>query len=214
MKTQHPSRLALAIFDCFVMDNEPLKGDLIEEFDIRRSQWWLWRQVIGAVVFQPRLHSLPERTDLVVLGAAVLVLLSFEAVFITNLLHHLLVGPPLPDITAYLFIRESFTAQSARLGPPASEVFRTALASMYAPLIAIAASIPTAWLISKFHQHHYAVSRGAFALSVMVCTALSLDLPFGIQLLTTFVFIVGLVMSGCVATTIDHTVDQRSIRAA
>lgn len=167
MNAHHPSRLALAVFDCFVADNEPLKGDLIEEFETRRSQWWLWRQVIGAIVCQRGLRALPrERTDLIVLGAAVLVLLSFEAVFM--------------------------------------------LASMHAPLVAIAASVPTAWLISRFHQRHYALSRSAFAVSVMVCTVLSIQLSFGIQFLTTLVFIVGLLMSGCLAVTID----QRYARAA
>jgi hypothetical protein len=206
MNAQHPSRLALAIFDCFVADNEPLKGDLIEEFESRRSQWWLWRQVMGAVVCQPELRALPrERTDLMVLGAAVLVLLSFEAVFITNVLHHLIFGPPLPDVTGYAYLLPSYRpepASGAAIGP--------ALASMYAPLVAIAASVPTAWLISRFHQRHYALSRGAFAFSVMVCTVLSIQLPFGIQFLTTLAFIVGLLMSGCVAV----TVDQRPVRVA
>jgi hypothetical protein len=205
MNAQHPSRLALAVFDCFVADNEPLKGDLLEEFDIRRSQWWLWRQVIGAVVCQRRLRSLPrERTDMVVLGGAVLVLLSFEAVFITNVLHRLLFGPPLPEITAYLFL-----VPPQRVEPTAGELIRTALASMYAPLIAMAASMPVAWLISRFHESHYALSRGAFAFSVMACTVLSIQLPFGIQFLTTLVFIIGLLMSGCLAVTID----QRHARA-
>jgi hypothetical protein len=210
MRAQHPSRLALAIFDCFVADNEPLKGDLIEEFETRRSQWWLWRQVIGAVVCQPRLHSLPrERTDLLVLGAAVLVLLSFEAVFITNVMHHLVFGPPIANLEGYL-ARMNLVARMPGLEPSASEVARTALASMYAPLVAIAASVPTAWLICRFHQRHYALSRGAFAFSVMACTVLSIQLPFGIQFLTTLAFIVGLLMSGCVAVTVDH----RPVRVA
>lgn len=200
MNPNHPSRFALAFFDCFVADNEPLKGDLIEEFETRRSQWWLWRQVIGAVVCQRRLRALPrERTDMLVLGAAVLVLLTFEAVFITNLLHHLLFGPPLPNITGYAYL-----SPTPRLDVSASELARTAFASMYAPLVALVASIPIACLISRFHERHYALSRGVFSFSVMVCTALSLQLPCGIQFLTTLVFIVGLLMNGCVAAAVHQ----------
>ncbi len=196
MKVHHPSRLALAFLDCLAAGNEPLKGDLIEEFAARQSQWWLWRQVIGAVVCQRRLGPLQaeESRHMLVLGTAVLVLGSFEAVFVTNVFFHLLFGPPVPNITGYAYL-----AQTTGVEPSASEVIRTALASMYAPVVAIAAAVPTAWLISRFHQRHYAVSRGVFALSVMACTMLSLRLPFGVQFLTTFVFIVGLLMSGCLA---------------
>ena len=193
MNRRQPSPIALAVFDGFVAHNEPLKGDLIEEFDTRQSQWWLWRQVIGAVVCQPQLRGCHrERTDLLVLGAAVLVLLSFEAVFITNLLHHPMFGPGTPSHEAYFHV-----AQMQRLDPSAGQP--SALASLYAPLVGMAASIPIAWLISRFHERHYALSRGIFSISVMACTALSLEFPFGIQFLTTLVFIVGLLMSGCVA---------------
>jgi hypothetical protein len=201
MNTRHPSRLALAVFDCLVAGNEPLKGDLIEEFATRRSQWWLWRQVIGAAVCQRRLRMLPAHGSrhMLVLGAAVLILVSFEAVFVTNLLYYLVFGPPLPDVTAYFYL-----ARMKGVDPSAGEVIRTAFASMYAPVVAIAASVPTAWLVSRFHQRHYGVSRGVFALSVMACTVVSLQLPFGVQFLTTLSFIVGLLMSGCVAASSGH----------
>jgi hypothetical protein len=205
MKARPPSTVALAFFDCFVADNEPLKGDLIEEFEARQSQWWLWRQVIGAVVSQPQLRGCDrERTELLVLGAAVLVLASFEAVFVTNVLHHLVFGPPLPNITGWAYLLPGREVDTA-----AGEVMRTALSSMYAPVVAMAASAPTAWFISRFHQRHYAVSRGAFALSVMACTSLGLQLPFGVQFLTTFAFVLGLLMSGCVVVaTLPGPVDR------
>jgi hypothetical protein len=193
MNRRQPSPLALAFFDCFVAGNEPLKGDLLEEFDARQSQWWLWRQVIGAVVCQRKVCILQrERTDMLVLGAAVLVLLSFEAVFITNLLHHLMFGPPIPS-------HEGYMVWTSRLEVSASQATPMTRASIYAPLAALTTSIPIAWLISRFHERHYALSRGIFSFSVMVCTGLSLELPFEIQFLTTLVFVVGLLMSGCVA---------------
>lgn len=47
MSTQ-PPRLALALLDRFVPDEEPLAGDLIEEFAAGRSRAWFWRQAIAA----------------------------------------------------------------------------------------------------------------------------------------------------------------------
>ena len=47
-----PSRLALALLDRLALDNEPLAGDLLEEFQKRRSRLWLWRQLLFAMVMQ------------------------------------------------------------------------------------------------------------------------------------------------------------------
>ena len=47
-----PSRLALAVLDRLALDNEPLAGDLLEEFQKRRSRLWLWRQLLFAIVMQ------------------------------------------------------------------------------------------------------------------------------------------------------------------
>jgi len=47
-----PSRLALAVLDRLALDNEPLAGDLLEEFKKRRSRLWLWRQLLFAMVMQ------------------------------------------------------------------------------------------------------------------------------------------------------------------
>jgi hypothetical protein len=47
--TRHPSRLALSLLQRHVPDSEPLAGDLVERFDERPSQLWLWWQVLAAI---------------------------------------------------------------------------------------------------------------------------------------------------------------------
>lgn len=49
MTAVQPPRLAVALLNRFVPDNEPLAGDLVEEFRRRRSRLWFWRQVLVAI---------------------------------------------------------------------------------------------------------------------------------------------------------------------
>jgi hypothetical protein len=42
-------RLALALLNRFTPDDEPLTGDLLEEYAAGRSRAWFWRQTIAAV---------------------------------------------------------------------------------------------------------------------------------------------------------------------
>ena len=59
MKASHPPQLAIALLRRFVADSEPLVGDLIEQFAVRRSRGWFWRQTLLAMVFRPARD--PER---------------------------------------------------------------------------------------------------------------------------------------------------------
>lgn len=57
MNPAEPPRVALALLRRFVPDNEPLAGDLIERFAVKRSRWWFWREVFLAIAIrsvQPR----------------------------------------------------------------------------------------------------------------------------------------------------------------
>jgi hypothetical protein len=58
--TTRPSRLAISLLHRYVPDSEPLIGDLLEEFEVRRSRLWLWRQVLIAILTgrQPRRREL------------------------------------------------------------------------------------------------------------------------------------------------------------
>lgn len=50
MKRLQPPWLAVALLNRFVPDNEPLAGDLIDEFEARQSRLWFWRQVLLAIL--------------------------------------------------------------------------------------------------------------------------------------------------------------------
>ena len=45
-----PPRLALALLSRFVPEQEALIGDLLEEYELRRSRLWFWRQTLVALV--------------------------------------------------------------------------------------------------------------------------------------------------------------------
>ena len=50
MTRHEPPRLAATLLRRLALDNEPLAGDLVEEFRRRQSTAWLWRQLIVALV--------------------------------------------------------------------------------------------------------------------------------------------------------------------
>lgn len=59
MTSVPPPRAAVYLLHRFLPDNEPLVGDLLEEFDRRRSRAWFWKQTVFAIVL-PRLHGPAE----------------------------------------------------------------------------------------------------------------------------------------------------------
>lgn len=187
--TRHPSRLALAIFDRFIPDNDALRGDLIEEFLVTQSQWWLWRQVLFAVVWRSWHPFSWRRLDpqMIALGAAVLVLLSFEAVLVTNLMNRLLFGPSLPNISGYWY--HPGLPPGAPWQPlPAVE----GSAAIFAVVVALI-SLPAGWVIAGFHRAHHALSLVAFSACVLLCVMLNLHASFAVQFFAALTFIIGLI---------------------
>jgi hypothetical protein len=64
MKDVQPPQLAVALLNRFLPDNEPLVGDLLEEFAVGRSRPWFWRQVAHALLmgsFRNRVEVRPLR---------------------------------------------------------------------------------------------------------------------------------------------------------
>ena len=199
MMARRPSPLALAVLDYFVANNDPLKGDLIEEFQLRESQVWLWRQVVGAVLLQHRGATLHprRRIETIVLGIVVLALLSFEAVLVVNVMQRLIFGPPMPNISGYLYLFNN--ASDSKAVPVAQPV-----AQFSSIVLALLVSIPSGWLIARVHRHHHALAIGGFMVSVMLCALINIQAAFTAQFLTTAMFILGLFAGGRMVSAVDE----------
>jgi hypothetical protein len=64
MTRNDPPRLALSLLSRWLPDDDPLTGDLVEEFAVGRSRLWFWRQTLsalGAAFDRPRVGVRPLR---------------------------------------------------------------------------------------------------------------------------------------------------------
>ena len=183
-------RLTLAMLDRLV-GNEPLKGDLIEELHRGRSRLWLWRQVAAAIVLRPTPHRAANRpsTEMLVLGAVVLILLSFEAVFVVNVVSRLMFGPPPPNVSGYAYLMRYGLPEPASIEWPAIGWF-------VVPLVGFALAMPLGSIVARLHRSHYELSLGFVVASVMACAVLTLQAPFAIEFLTMLMFVSGLLLGG------------------
>ena len=71
MKTSLPAQLALAFLHHLAHRNEPLAGDLVEEFHRRRSALWLWAQILLAMGLGSFRHHVPVALNLTPIDPAV-----------------------------------------------------------------------------------------------------------------------------------------------
>jgi hypothetical protein len=178
-------RLAIALLERSLVDDEPLKGDLIEEFNRGRSRWWLWRQVVAAVLARrpPWRTSMPDVARALV-AAALLLLIAFEAVFVANVVYRLAFGPPMQDITgyAYLFHRVARDAPPSTIPPllVAETVVRAAIA------------LPLGWLVGRLHRSRDRVSAWIFAVSIVLWAVLNLPWPFAVQFVSMLALVLGM----------------------
>jgi len=91
VNTRHPSRFAVTLLDRFVTD-EALKGDLVESA-VDRTVFWFWHQVLSALLAQTisSVRATPRlATEAMLVAAAMLALIGFNAVVVANLLSHML----------------------------------------------------------------------------------------------------------------------------
>jgi hypothetical protein len=176
MRTRRPARLTLMILNGFLAGNDPLTGDLLEEFDTGRSQWWLLRQATAAALYEITPTSATMRGDMntIMLGAGLLAVLSLEVVMVTNVLRRFMLGPPAPTMIGSI----GNSALALTLG------------------LAIVVSMALGFLLARGHAGHRQRSVALFTTGVFVSAALNISFTLGIQVVITAVFIAGLIVGG------------------
>jgi hypothetical protein len=194
MTTRRPARLTLMILNGFLAGNEPLTGDLLEEFDSGRSQWWLFRQAAAAALYEIKPTSATMRGDMntIMLGAGLLGVLSLEVVMVTNVLRRFLFGPPLQAINGYLYFVYRNTIR-----PPAPAIIGTenwTLVSILA--LAIVVSTALGFMFARVHDRHRQLSVALLTTVVFVAAALNIGFTLVLQVVITAVFISGLIAGG------------------
>jgi hypothetical protein len=93
VSTRQLPRLAVALLERWLPDNEPLAGDLLEA-SRERSRAWFWRQLLFAIASRALLLARTNprpMAETTLLSLAMLALLGFHAVVAASLINHLLV---------------------------------------------------------------------------------------------------------------------------
>jgi hypothetical protein len=139
-KRGNPWRIAL--LDHLLRNNEPLVGDLIEEWP-RRSRAWFWRQIMFAVLARAMTATWatlrqPQRLEGGLASVAMFIILSFQVVVAGSLLNDL--------------IQRVDRTQLTRIDHPEWLVFVVPL------------SLPVAWIIGKAMSRLHRRSRVATVL--------------------------------------------------
>jgi len=185
MNVRQPSRAALALFDYALADDDPLRGDLLEEFEARQSQVWLWRQVLGAIVSRWR-QSWTFDADglaLTLAGAGLLVLISFEVVFVANSASRLLFGPPAQVIQGYAYLMSRATPSPATSSIPL-------VAWVVPSLLALAVALPVGWATARVDGHRL-VPTAIVTTLVLLWTIANIQAPFVVQFASMLALLVG-----------------------
>jgi hypothetical protein len=190
MSARQPSRVALAIFDWCVRDHDALRGDLLEEMASGRSSWWLWRQVFGAIAYQRPLWTLPTRAgaEAFLAGSGLLLLICFEAVFVTNVVYRVAFGPPFQNINGYAYFFSRITPGAHPTGTIAP------LTALYACVTGLAIAVPAGWLLARLHVQYRRAGVWVFSVGTLAWAVVNLSSPFPVQFISMLSFVLGLLL--------------------
>jgi hypothetical protein len=147
MKSPEPPRFARLLLERLGPQNEPLCGDLLEEYRAGRSRWWYWRQALAAVTSGAagelwRDKSLAFRAIAMAIGIQALIAMLLEPAW-----EHWLTG----------WVRA--------LARAVQGADATTSSLMWAHMLAwLPACVCVGWLLARMHPEH----RGPVVLSVVV----------------------------------------------
>jgi hypothetical protein len=183
-----PPLLARLLLDRLAPDNEPLRGDLDEEFASGRSRAWYWQQTLSLIAQEGTLRIRARaihRIENYVTGFITLTLVGFYAVFVVNVTDWLLRFEGVPIL---MRLPDAF-------GP----------VNGLAPIVALGFGAATGHLIAAGHMRHRVVAVVVFGGTTMLCAATALKaasiasastffMPALVpQVATTAMFVLGLV---------------------
>jgi hypothetical protein len=195
MRPRRPARLTRMILNGFLTGNEPLTGDLLEEFDGGRSQWWLLRQAATAALYVIRPTSTTMRGDMntIMLAAGLLGVLSLEVVMVSNVLRRFMFGPPLQGMNGYLYL---FHRNMLDLSAPTVVSSKGNWTLVFTVALVIIVSTVLGFMIARVHDGHRQRSVALLTTAVFACAALNMAFTLGTQVVITAVFIAGLIVGG------------------
>ncbi|MGE4183206.1 MAG: hypothetical protein AB7J34_25585 [Limisphaerales bacterium] len=195
MTLRRPPCLALAILDCLLPDKAPLRGDLMEEFQAGRSRLWLWWQVVGTLLWEPQAWAsrlMPSSLSLVT--CAVVLLLSFELAFVTNVIYALFYGPSPQDLRGYLHLLAKYGPQEI----PAQSI--PAALGFSASLRGLVVGIPVGWgLAGRLGIDRHRVGLALVMAGLVGWAVIHVHLPFTAQFLAMLSLVIGLLAGGWLA---------------
>jgi len=183
-----PPLLARLLLDRLAPDNEPLRGDLDEEFVGGRSRAWYWQQTLSLIAAEGTLRFRAraiQRVESYVTGFITLTLVGFYAVFVINVTDWLL---RFEGVRILMRLPDAF-----------------GLVNGLAPMLAVALGAATGHLIAAGHMKHRVLAVVAFGGTTMLCAATALKaasiasastlfMPALVpQVATTAMFVLGLV---------------------
>ena len=183
-----PPLLARVLLDRLASDNEPLRGDLDEEFASGRSRAWYWQQTLSLIAQEGTLRIRARaihRIESYVTGFITLTLVGFYAVFVVNVTDWLL---RFEGVRILMRLPDAF-------GP----------VNGLAPIVALGLGAATGHLIAAGHMRHRVVAVAVFGGTTMLCAATALKaasiasaatffMPALVpQVATTAMFVLGLV---------------------
>lgn len=195
MKPRRPARLTRMILNEFLAANEPLTGDLLEEFESGRSQWWLFRQAVAAALYENTPTSATIRSDMhtIMLGVGLLSVLSLEVVMVVNVLRRFMFGPPLQGINGYLYL---FLFHRNMVDPSVPTIVASPGNLTLALTLAIIVSTVLGSMLARVHDHHRGLSVALLTTAVFVSAALNNGFTLAVQVVIAAVFIAGLIVGG------------------
>lgn len=148
MRPAHPPRLAALLLK-HLAANEPLEGDLHEEYLAGRSAAWYWRQVAVAVVVEPMRHVDPH--DIFAPQSMFMQLVMIGLVSVCSVFTVKMVGLVVLDDTVLRIL----------IGPHGvRELLRLAMS--------IAVAVPTGLAIARLHVRSRRAALVAFSVSVPI----------------------------------------------